>query len=140
MVSTMTKTYSELIKIPTLKERFEYLKLPGSVGAKTFGFDRIFNQRFYKSEEWKRIRAIVIDRDQGNDMAHPDFPISGKIIIHHMNPVSLKDIEEASDILVNPEYLVCVSHMTHNAIHYGDEEFLPKPMTIRRPGDTCPWR
>ena len=138
--TTMNKCYSDLIKIPDLTDRFNYLKLSGLVGAKTFGFDRIFNQRFYKSEDWKRIRAIVIDRDQGNDMAHPDFPIAGKIIIHHMNPVSLEDIELATDILLDPEYLVCVSHMTHNAIHYGDENLLPKPVIERKPGDTCPWR
>lgn len=134
------KTYSDLIKIPDLEDRYKYLKLSGAVGANTFGFDRIFNQRFYKSEEWKKIRYTVIERDNGCDMAHPDFPISGKIIIHHMNPVSLQDIEEASEILVNPEFLVCVSHMTHNAIHYGDADLLPKPLVTRKPNDTCPWR
>ena len=116
------RTYGELIQIPTFKERFEYLKLVGEVGKDTFGFDRYLNQNFYKSPIWRRIRNEVILRDNGCDLAHPDFPIAGKIIIHHMNPVDTDDVIYQREILVNPEYLVCVGHLTHNAIHYGDME------------------
>ena len=134
------RTYGELIQIPTFKERFEYLKLVGEVGKDTFGFDRYLNQNFYKSPIWRRIRNEVILRDNGCDLAHPDFPIAGKIIIHHMNPVDTDDVIYQREILLNPEYLVCVSHLTHNAIHYGDMELLPSDPIERKPNDTCPWR
>lgn len=133
-------TYSELIKIPTFKDRFEYLKLTGEVGADTFGFDRYLNQSFYKSAIWHKIRNQVIVRDNGCDMAHPDYPIAGKIVIHHLNPVDQDDVIYQRDILLNPEFLVCVSLMTHNAIHYGSQELLPSDPIERRPNDTCPWR
>lgn len=134
------RTYGELIQIPTFKERFEYLKLVGEVGKDTFGFDRYLNQNFYKSPIWRRIRNEVILRDNGCDLAHPDFSIAGKIIIHHMNPVDTDDVIYQREILLNPEYLVCVGHLTHNAIHYGDMELHPSDPIERKPNDTCPWR
>ena len=119
------KTYSELITIPSFEERFNYLKLRGKVGEDTFGFDRIFNQKFYNSQIWKSVRDEVIIRDNGCDLAVNDFPISGKIIIHHMNPITQKDIFDMTDYLMNHEYLICVSLQTHNAIHYSDDNQLP---------------
>lgn len=136
----MIKTYSELIQLPTFQERFEYLKLDGQVGVQTFGFDRYINQQFYRSTEWKRIKNSVIVRDNGCDMAHPDYPIYGKMVVHHLNPVDEDDVLMQRDILINPEYLVCVSLLTHNAIHYGDFNILPKPYVERQPNDTCPWK
>lgn len=134
------RTYNDLIQLPTYKERFEYLKLLGEVGKDTFGFDRYLNQSFYKSPNWRKIRNEVILRDNGCDLAHPDFPIAGKIIIHHMNPVDTDDIVYQREVLLNPDFLVCVSHITHNAIHYGDMELLPSDPIERKPNDTCPWR
>ena len=132
--------YSDLIAIPTFEERYKYLKLSGQVGQDTFGFDRYLNQRFYRSVEWKRIRDQVIVRDGGCDLGIEDRLIGGKILIHHMNPITDRDIRYATDLLLNPEYLICVSHTTHNAIHYGDEELLIPEPVIRTPYDTCPWR
>ena len=141
MVMTMNiRTYSELITLPTYKERFEYLKLSGVVGEETFGFDRYVNQAFYRSTEWKRIRDQVILRDNGCDLGIPDRIIPGKIIIHHMNPINIRDIYDATAYLMNPEYLISTAVMTHNAIHYGDAELLVKDYIERKPNDTCPWR
>lgn len=137
---TSIKTYSELITLPTFEERFRYLQLNGRVGEDTFGFDRYLNQNFYRSAEWKRIRDQVIVRDNGCDLGIEDRAIHGRILIHHMNPISEKDILRATDILMNPEYLICVTHNTHNAIHYGDEDLLTKGPVIRTPNDTCPWK
>lgn len=134
------RTYSELITIPTFEERFKYLQLNGEVGQDTFGFDRYLNQVFYRSPEWKRVRDQVIIRDNGCDLAHPEHGIVGRIIIHHMNPVSLRDIEERNEDILNPEYLISTTHATHNAIHYGDESLLPRDPVERRPNDTCPWK
>lgn len=134
------KTYSELIQIPTFEERFEYLKLDGSVGEDTFGFDRWMNQIFYHSPEWKRIRDEVIIRDNGCDLAMPGHEIYGRILIHHMNPISVDDIERRTDLLLNPEYLISTLHRTHNAIHYGDKSLLPQGLIVRTPNDTCPWK
>ena len=134
------KTYSELISLPTFEERFRYLQLKGSVGKDTFGFDRYLNQNFYRSAEWKRVRDQVIIRDEGCDLGIDDSMIGGKILIHHMNPINNKDIINLADILLNPEYLICVSHNTHNAIHYGDEDLLIKGPVIRTKYDTCPWK
>lgn len=141
-MTTMTtiKRYSEMITLPTFEERFEYLKLNGTVGVDTFGFDRYFNQRFYRSKEWKDIRDYIIIRDGCCDLGIDDRLITGRVLIHHMNPISVKDIEESSKYLLNPEYLVCVSHITHNAIHYGDKNLLIKEHVERRPNDTCLWR
>lgn len=134
------RTYSELITLPTFEERFRYLKLDGAVGQDTFGFDRIFNQRFYKSREWKRVRDIVIARDMGCDLGIEDREIYGNILIHHLNPISLEDLENHTDYLLNPEYLICTTHATHNAIHYGDESLLVTAPIERTKNDTCPWR
>lgn len=141
-MSTMTtiKTYSELIKLPTFIERYRYLRLTGRVGEDTFGFDRYLNQNFYRSIEWKRVRDQVIVRDNGCDLGIEDRPIAGKILIHHMNPITDKDILNLTDILLNPEYLICVSHITHNAIHYGDENLLITEPIVRTKYDTCPWK
>lgn len=134
------KNYSELSLLLTFEERFEYLKLEGAVGADTFGFDRIFNQKFYQSYEWKTVRNEIIVRDFGCDLGIEDRQIFGRILIHHMNPISLKDISDATKFLLNPEYLICVSHDTHNAIHYGDIGLVKKDLVERKPNDTCPWK
>lgn len=134
------KTYSELIQLPTFEERFQYLKLSGAVGKETFGFDRYLNQNFYRSAAWKRVRDQVIVRDNGCDLGIDDRIIYGKILIHHMNPINDRDILDLTDILLNPEYLICVSHLTHNAIHYSDESLLPSEPIVRFKNDTCPWK
>lgn len=135
------RTYSELIKLPTFEERFQYLELKGIVGEETFGYDRWLNQRFYRSLEWKHIRDQVILRDNGCDLGIEDRQIFGRVLIHHMNPIKQKDITGFSDILINPEYLICVSHETHNAIHYGDESLIvPSEPLERTPFDQCPWK
>lgn len=137
---TNIKTYSELVKLPTFEERYKYLRLSGRVGEDTFGFDRYMNQNFYRSTAWKRIRDEVIIRDDGCDLGIEDRIIQGKILIHHMNPITDRDILGLTDILLDPEYLICVSHTTHNAIHYGDEGLLiPNPIA-RAKNDTCPWK
>lgn len=134
------KTYSELISLPTFQERYRYLKLRGNVGVDTFGFDRHLNQNFYRSTEWKRIRDHVIVRDNGCDLGILDRMIPGRILIHHMNPITEKDIIHGSEFLMDPEFLICVSHITHNAIHYGDESLLIPEPVVRTKNDTCPWK
>ena len=134
------RTYSELSKLKTFKERFEYLKLDGLIGEETFGWDRHLNQVFYKSPEWKSTRDKVIVRDNGRDLGVEGYDIFGKIIIHHMNPMSLSDIANRNPDIFNPEYLICVSHETHNAIHYGDVNQLNLGPIDRTANDTCPWR
>ena len=136
----MVRAYSELIKIPTFLERFKYLKLNGSVGVDTFGFDRYLNQTFYRSYEWKRLRNDVIVRDMGCDLGLEGYDIFDKILVHHMNPIGPDDIIHRSDYLLDPEFLICTSKLTHDAIHYGDEQILYQDPVIRTPGDTCPWR
>ena len=141
MVMTMTiRTYSELITIPTFEERYKYLKIGGKVGEETFGFERYLNQEFYKSTEWKSIRRQVIVRDLGCDLGIEGREIHGKIIVHHMNPITIDDIVSASDFLLNPEYLICTLKSTHDAIHYGDESLLIKAPVERTKNDTCPWK
>ena len=134
------RTYSELITLPTFKERYEYLKLNGRVGEETFGFDRYLNQAFYKSEEWRAVRDYVIVRDNGCDLGMEGHEIFGKILIHHMNPISKRDILDRSDLLLNPEYLICTIKNTHDAIHFGDENLLIVAPIKRRKNDTCPWK
>ena len=134
------RTYSELIQLPTFEERFRYLRLKGSVGKETFGFDRYLNQNFYRSSAWKRVRDQVIIRDNGCDLGIDDRIIYGKILIHHMNPINDEDILNMTDILLNPEYLICVTLDTHNAIHYGDDDLLIKEPVVRFKNDTCPWK
>lgn len=134
------KTYSELIQRQTFEDRFNYLRLNGKVGRETFGFDRIYNQKFYRSKEWKDIRNYVITRDLGCDLGIKDREIHGRIMVHHMNPISMEDIKHSSDYLLNPEYLITVSPTTHDAIHYSDESILLPSMVIeRKPGDTKLW-
>ena len=137
---TFIKSYDELVQIPTFEERYEYLKLNGRIGEETFGFDRWLNQKFYQSDEWKRIRRDVILRDAGCDLGIKDREIIGRIYIHHMNPITVDDIILHSDYLLNPMYLVCTSKLTHDAIHYGDESLLQEDFKERKPYDTCPWR
>lgn len=137
----MIRTYSELIKLDSFIERYRYLKLSGKVGEDTFGFDRWLNQKFYKSPEYRKVRREVILRDNGCDLGDPEFEIAGRVIIHHMNPITQTDILERSDFSLDPEYMICVSHGTHNAIHYGDESKLPiNDIVIRRPNDQAPWK
>lgn len=133
------KTYKEMSRLETFEERFDYLKLNGSVGSDTFGFDRWLNQKFYRSKEWKRTRDQVIIRDNGCDLGIPGREIQGKIIIHHINPITVEDICDITEYLMNPNYLVCTSQNTHNAIHYGDANLLPKDPVTRKPGDTKLW-
>ena len=140
MINTSIKTYSELITIPTYEERFEYLRCNSAVGKETFGFDRYLNQVLYNSMDWKRLRRQIIIRDNGCDLALEGYTIYSKIIIHHINPISLDDIMKERSIVFDPENLVCVSFNTHNAIHYGDASLLPMGPIERTPNDTCPWR
>lgn len=139
-LSKMLRTYSELSRLHTFKERFEYLRLDGIVGAETFGFDRYLNQIFYNSDEWKAVRKTVIIRDNGCDLGVKGYDIQGKIIVHHMNPFSIDDILYRKEELLDPEFLISTVLNTHNAIHYGDESLLPLAPIVRRRNDTCPWR
>ena len=133
------RSYTELRMLPTFEERFEYLKLGGEVGKDTFGFDRWINQKFYKSYEWKQVRRDVIIRDNGCDLGLEGYELQNGIYVHHMNPMLPKDIDDAAELILNPEYFICVSFNTHKAIHYGDASLLPK-IIERRPNDTCPWK
>ena len=136
---TRVRSYREMIKLPTFEERYDYLQLRGSVGTSTFGHDRYLNQRFYTSREWKQLRDEIITRDGGADLAIQDRLIYDRIIIHHMNPISVKSLVGADENDLNPDFLVCVSHNTHNAIHYGDKSLLVQQLVERRPGDTKLW-
>lgn len=138
-MATTIRTYSELTRYHTLEDRFRYLSLRGVVGEVTFGFDRFINQGFYRSREWRSIRDHVIVRDNGCDLGVDGWPIHDRVIIHHMNPMSVNEIVDGDDSILNPEFLVSVSHKTHNAIHYGDESQLPRIFVPRRPGDTKSW-
>lgn len=146
MPETITRTrpiklYSELIRLPSFKERFDYLKLSGQVGEETFGYNRYLNQRFYQtSKEWKDIRRFVIARDLGRDLGVEGYDIHGPVYIHHMNPITLEDIETFSDNLVNPEFLITTCFSTHNALHYGNENLTALSFGERAPDDTCPWK
>lgn len=141
MVIQMTiRTYSELITLPTFEERFHYLQLDRRVGEETFGFDRYLNQAFYKSEEWLRVRDLVIVRDNGCDLGIEGREIYGRILIHHMNPITIDDIAKRSKYLLDPEYLITTVKNTHDAIHYGDESLLIKLPIERTRNDTCPWK
>lgn len=140
-MNMMNRTYSELITLPTFEERFKYLQLNGAVGRDTFGFNRYLNQYIYqRSQRWKSVRDKVIIRDNGCDLGVEGYSIYGRIIIHHMNPISVEDILSDRDWIFDPEFLICVSHRTHNAIHYGDESLLPQAPIERTKNDTCPWR
>lgn len=139
VMSLRIRTYTELCQFTTFKERWTYLKLEGQVGATTFGFDRYLNQNFYHSREWRCARRDVIVRDRGCDLGLPDYEIYEGLYIHHMNPMTIADIVDGNPTIVDPNYLILVSHDTHNAIHYGDESLLPQPYVARRPGDTKLW-
>ena len=134
------KCYTELSKLSSFEERYQYLRLKGSVGVETFGFDRYLNQVFYRSQRWKEVRDFVFIRDNGCDLGVEGYEIHGSFLIHHMNPITLKDIERESDFLIDPEYLISTIHNTHNAIHYGDDSLLVTAPIERRKNDTCPWR
>lgn len=134
------RTYSELIQLNTFEERFKYLKLTANIGEETFGFDRYLNQQFYRSNEWKRLRNEIIIRDNACDLGMPNRELNKRIIIHHMNPISKSDLIHQTDFLLNPEYLICTSVLTHSAIHYGDENLLDVSFVERTKNDTCPWR
>lgn len=134
-----TRTYSELRRFDTFEERYAYLKLNGVVGNSTFGFDRYINQQFYRSRQWKHIRDQVIVRDNGCDLGIEGFEVHARITIHHMNPMTVDHIEHGDESILDPEYLITVSHKTHNAIHYGDDSLLAKPLVERMPGDTKLW-
>lgn len=135
------RTYSELSQLQTFEERYEYLRLDGVVGEETFGFDRYLNQQFYQNDpEWKKVRRFVIMRDLGCDLGIEDREIHGRIIVHHMNPITIDDLINRTEFLLNPEYLICTLDSTHRAIHYGDENLLMKGPVQRTKNDTCPWR
>ena len=133
------RTYSEVRKLDTFIERFHYLELRGTLGARTFGFDRWINQRFYKSREWKRARDFVITRDDGCDLGIQGYEIYSGLVVHHMNPISVEDLEHGEDWIIDPDFLITTSLQTHNAIHYGDESLLPRGPVERKAGDTTLW-
>lgn len=133
------RTYSELIRLPTIEERFSYLALKGSVGDSTFGFERYLNQQFYRSRQWRLAREHVMIRDNGSDLGVGEFPIRHHLVIHHMNPMTAEDIANGNPDILDPEFLITTTPKTHNAIHYGDERALLKPFVARRPGDTKLW-
>lgn len=135
----ITKSYSEIRRLETLEERFDYLMLAGQVGERTFGSERWINQNFYTSREWRNVRNEVIARDLGCDLGVQEFPIFSKPHVHHMNPMSVSDIDEGNFDILNPEFLITVSHQTHNAIHYGTRDGIPQKLVERVPGDTKLW-
>lgn len=134
------KTYSEMIKLPSFKERFLYLQIGGSVGTITFGNERYLNQVLYQSGEWKRVRRRIIIRDNGCDLGCDGYELDGGILIHHIDPITIEDIVSRNPKVFDPDNLICTSHNTHNAIHYGDESLLVMEPLIRAQNDTCPWR
>ena len=133
------RCYSELSSIESFTERFKYLMLGGNVGRETFGFDRYLNQRFYRSSEWRQLRSEIITRDEGRDLGVEGYEIHSRLYIHHMNPILTSDLLNSNPDMLNPKFLITTTHQTHNAIHYGDENLLPKPLTVRRAGDTKLW-
>lgn len=139
-INSDIKSYSVVILLPTLEERFNYLKLSGKVGAETFGYDRYLNQILYHDPEWKRIRRDVIIRDNGCDLGVEGCEIHGRILVHHINPITIDDVKLRRYCVFDLDNLICTSHGTHNAIHYGDANLLPKNPIERKPNDTCPWR
>ena len=139
-MTSMIRCYSDLIQLNSFLDRYNYLKLKGQVGIDTFGLDRYLNQNLYRSSKWRRTRDKVLIRDNAYDLGMEDYQIFDKVIVHHMNPLTLEDIENDIDEIYDPEFLICCSFNTHNAIHYGDERLLPKLPIERRPGDTCPWK
>lgn len=140
MNTTNIRTYSEMVRLPTFLERYRYLKIGGQVGEETFGYDRYLNQTLYRSSEWRRFRRDIILRDNGCDLACEGYEIIGKILIHHINPITVRDIERRDSKIFDPENVISVTLNTHNAIHYGDESLLITEPLVRTPNDTCPWK
>lgn len=138
-MNTRDRSYSELIQLPTFEERFAYLSIRGSVGCETFGFNRWINQRFYTSSAWRAARRDAIVRDGSCDLGIPDREIHSRLIVHHMNPITQADIEYGTRLTLDLENLICTTHETHNAIHYGDPTLLSTPYVPRSPGDTKLW-
>ena len=136
----MIRSFSGVRRLTTFEERYEYLRLKGTVGESTFGFDRYLNQLLYRSDRWRKVRGVVIIRDNGCDLGIEGRDISSKILVHHMNPITMEDIEEGREEVFDPNFLICTSEQTHNAIHFGDANLLPKLPVERRAGDTCPWK
>lgn len=136
----MNRSYSELITIPTYEDRFHYLQLNGAVGKDTFGYDRYLNQILYNSKEWKRFRDEIVIRDNGCDLAFEGYDIHGRILVHHINPITVDDVVNRNPLVFDPENVICVTHNTHNAIHYGDESLLITAPVERTKHDTCPWK
>lgn len=134
------RSYHELIEIPGYLDRFNYLKLDGAVGRETFGYDRYLNQILYTSDAWRNFRREIIKRDLGCDMAHKDYEIPKRAIVHHINPITIEDVINRHPKIFDPDNVILVSHMTHEAIHYGDDSLLMKDPIVRTPNDTCPWR
>lgn len=134
------KTYSELISLPTFKERFEYLKIGGSIGEETFGYDRYLNQILYRSDEWRKFRSDIIIRDDGKDLACEDYEVGTRAIVHHINPITVEDVLNRDPKIFDPENVITTSLNTHNAIHYGDESLLILEPIERSMNDTCPWK
>ena len=135
------RSYRELTRIPDFLERYKYLRIGGNVGESTFGFSRYLNQVLYTSPEWRRFRRDILVRDCGRDLAFPGYEIvGGGIIVHHLNPLTLEDVEERRSCIFDPDNVVCISPSTHRAVNYGDETLLPQDPLVRRPGDTCPWK
>lgn len=136
----MIKSYDGLILLDTIEDRYNYLRIGGGVGYETFGFDRYLNQGFYQSTEWKRVRNEVISRDNGCELGLECYPINGRILVHHMNPIQTDQIKFFDPDILDPDFLISCSHKMHNAIHYGDENLIPRRIVERRPNDTMPWR
>lgn len=140
MMTRTIKSYSELMLLPTFMERYQYLRIGSKIGEATFGYDRYLNQILYTSREWRRFRDQIIVRDNGCDLGCPDRELRERIIVHHINPITVEDVINRNPMVFDPENVICVSHNTHEAIHYGDEDLLVKNPIERKPNDTCPWR
>lgn len=138
-MNTRSRCYSELSQLESFEDRFEYLSLRGQVGCETFGSNRWINQRFYTSREWRNLREVVIIRDNSCDLGVDGYDIHVKLIVHHMNPLTEEDVIHGTQYALDPEFLICTTHDTHNAIHYGDASLLAKPYEPRSPGDTKLW-
>lgn len=134
------KTYSELVKLQTFEERFVYLSLKGRVGESTFGSKRYLNQILYKTDKWLSLRDNIIIRDNGCDLGIPGREISSRILVHHIDPITIDDVLNYNPKVLDPENLITISHMTHEAVHYGNEDLLMKDPIVRSRNDTCPWK
>lgn len=140
MITEPVRCYSDLILLDSLEERFDYLRLNGEVGEIQFGYYRYLNQVFYHSARWRKAKSEVVVRDNGYELGVPGWKISGHIYVHHMNPITLEQLKDDDPCLYDPEYLISCGYDVHQAITWGNRDLLPKPMIIRRPNDTCPWK